>query len=331
MQTRGLMTEQRKRSVLITGGCGFIGSHLSERLCDDGMQVTVLDDLSTGEWKNVSHLEERDGFRAIIGNAGDWELVEREVARHDLVYHLASAVGVKLIMDEPIHTVESIFHPTDIVLKACARYRTPVLVTSTSEVYGKSTTIPFQEDADVVMGATSKRRWAYACAKALDEFLALAHHHQTRLPVFVVRLFNTVGPKQSSQYGMVIPRFVQQALDGEPITVYGDGEQRRCFCHVDDVVEALRALPSCPEAAGTVVNVGSQEETTILGLAERIKALTDSSSEIRLVPYEVAYGEGFDDMRRRVPDIDRVASLIGWQPTKSLDEILQSVIDERSA
>lgn len=324
------MPEKRYRSVLITGGCGFIGSHLAERLLADGTQVTVLDDLSTGAWSNVAHLEGQSGFRALIGDAGDWELVEREVARHDMVYHLASAVGVKLIMDQPIHTVESIFQPTHIVLQACARYRTSVLVTSTSEVYGKSASIPFQEDSDVVMGATSKRRWAYACAKALDEFLALGHYHQTHLPVYVVRLFNTVGPRQSSQYGMVIPRFVQQALAGDPITVYGDGEQQRCFCHVSDVVEALRALPLQSEAAGRVVNVGSQEETSIRGLAERVKALTNSESEIRMISYEDAYGEGFDDMLRRVPDISRVQELLGWEPRHDLDQILRSVIDERA-
>ena len=253
--------------------------------------------------------------------------MEAEVAQHDLVYHLASAVGVKLIIEKPVETVETIFHGTDVVLKAASKFRRPVLLTSTSEVYGKSEAIPFKEDADVVMGPTSKRRWAYACAKALDEFLALAHFYQTNLPVHIVRLFNTVGPRQTGQYGMVLPSFVRQALDGQSMTVFGDGSQRRCFCSVFDVVDALVRLPQAPAAAGKVVNVGSQEEVTIQELAERVRAVCGSKSEIVHVPYESAYGPGFDDMRRRVPDLSRVRGLIGWAPKHNLDAIIAQVAE----
>src|SRR4051794_8260949 len=236
--------------VLVTGGAGFIGSHLCEALLREGRSVTVIDDLSSGRWTNIDHLQRHTGFRVIVASATEAELVTNEVASHDLVYHLASAVGVKLIIDQPVKTVETIFHGTDVVLAACARFHRPVLITSTSEVYGKSEAIPFREDADVVMGPTEKRRWAYACAKALDEFLALAHYYQTLLPVFIVRLFNTVGPRQTGQYGMVVPSFVAQALEDKPLTVYGDGSQRRCFCSVHDVVGGLLRLPRNEEAAG---------------------------------------------------------------------------------
>jgi UDP-glucose 4-epimerase len=308
--------------VLVTGGAGFIGSHLSESLLARGCRVTIIDNLSTGRWANISHLESHPNFRALIASAGERELVDREVAEHDLVYHLASAVGVKLIIEQPVNTVETIFNTTDVILRACARYRRPVLLTSTSEVYGKSTNVPFREDADVVMGPTEKRRWAYACAKALDEFLALAHFHETNLPVFIVRLFNTVGPRQSSQYGMVLPNFVQQALRGDSLTVYGDGTQRRCFGSVYDVVRALVDLPLNPAAAGRVVNLGSQEEISIYELAQRVIRLCESTSQIRLISYDEAYGPGFDDMQRRVPDTTRARELIDWRPERTLDEII---------
>lgn len=317
------MTYQK---ILITGGAGFIGSHLSEALLQLGHEVTIIDNLSTGHWGNIEHLEGQPGFRAVIASAAEQALMETEVARHDFVYHLASAVGVKLIIDRPVETVETIVNTTDVVMRACSRYRRPVLITSTSEVYGKSTQIPFKETDDVVMGSTEKRRWAYACAKAVDEFLALAHHVQTNLPVYVVRLFNTVGPRQSGQYGMVLPRFVKQALAGEPITVYGDGTQQRCFCSVHDVVRGLIALPRNPEARGKVVNIGTQEEVSILELAQRVKTLCASESEIRIIPYVEAYGEGFDDMLRRVPDLSRAEALIDWQPQYQLDEIIQQVV-----
>jgi UDP-glucose 4-epimerase len=320
------VTDATRRTVLVTGGAGFIGSHLIERLLAEDNQVVVLDNLSTGRWANIGHLESDPRLRVVIASAEEAELVTQEVARANLVYHLASAVGVKLIMEQPVRTVESIFRTTDVVLNACARYRRPVVITSTSEVYGKSGNVPFREGDDVVMGSTEKRRWAYACAKALDEFLALAHHYQTNLPVFVVRLFNTVGPRQTGQYGMVLPTFVRQALAGKPVTVYGDGAQSRCFCSVTDVVQALMALPRQPAASGQIVNIGSQEEISMTGLAERIIARTGSSSQITYTPYAEAYGEGFDDMPRRVPDLTRVGELIGWKPSLTLDQIIDQVI-----
>jgi UDP-glucose 4-epimerase len=317
----------RPQKILITGGAGFIGSHLAEALLRGGSQVTVIDNLSTGKWSNIDRLKDHPGFRAVIAACEERPLMEMEVSQHDLVYHLASAVGVKLIIERPVETVETIFHGTDVVLKAASKFRRPVLITSTSEVYGKSEEIPFKEDADVVMGPTSKRRWAYACAKALDEFLALAHFYQTNLPVHIVRLFNTVGPRQTGQYGMVLPSLVRQALDNKPLTVFGDGTQRRCFCSVSDVVDALVRLPRAPAAAGKVVNVGSQEEVTIQELAERVRTLCRSKSEIVHVPYESAYGPGFDDMRRRVPDLARVRELIGWAPKHSLEAIITQVAE----
>jgi nucleoside-diphosphate-sugar epimerase len=312
----------KQNRILITGGAGFIGSHLAETLLDRGFSVTIIDDLSTGKWENLQHFKASARLKVLVASAADTALLEREVPRHHFVYHLASSVGVKLIIDRPIETVQNIFHTTDAVLQACSKYRRPVLITSTSEVYGRSDEIPFREDSDVVMGATSKRRWAYACAKALDEFLALAHFYETNLPVFIVRLFNTVGPRQTGQYGMVIPTLLAQAIAGSPMTVYGDGKQARCFCSVHDVVEALTRFPASPAASGTVINLGSQEEVSIMALAERIKKLTGSGSEIVLVPYEEAYGPGFDDMKRRVPDISRASELLHWTPSRTLDEII---------
>lgn len=314
-----------ERRCLVTGGAGFIGSHLAEALLARGDSVTVVDDLSTGSWANIDHLAADERFRAIVASAGEADLLDREVPAHDVVYHLASAVGVKLIIDQPVQTIETIVNVTDAVFRACSRYRRPVVLTSTSEVYGKSEQLPFREDDDVVMGPTSKRRWAYACAKALDEFLALAHYYESRLPVYVVRLFNTVGPRQSDQYGMVLPTFVRQALRGEPVTVYGDGTQTRCFCAVSDVVRGLIAIPEHPEVAGTVINLGSQEEVAIKDLAARIIELCGSSSEIKYVPYSEAYGPGFDDMRRRVPDTRRALERLGWEPQRSLEEIVLEV------
>ena len=314
-------------NILITGGAGFIGSHLSEALLDSGCRVTVIDNLSTGKWSNIDHLKSNPNFRAIIAPADDSQLLEQEIPDHDLVYHLASDVGVKLIIERPVKSVETIFHCTDMVLKVCSKYRRPVLITSTSEVYGRSEAVPFREDADVVMGPTEKRRWAYSCAKTLDEFLALAHHYETSLPVFIVRLFNTVGVRQTSQYGMVLPTFVEQALAGRPITVYGDGKQQRCFCSVHDVTRGLIELPKVPQAQGKVVNLGSQEEISIYSLATRVRDLCGSSSEIEIIPYEKAYGPGFDDMMRRVPDLTRATELIDWAPKYSLDEIILQVAD----
>lgn len=309
------------RRILITGGAGFIGSHLVEELLTRNMAVTVIDDLSTGRWSNLDHLSDKR-LRVIVASAADVKLLEKEVPRHDFVYHLASAVGVKLIIDRPVQTVRNIVQTTETVMEMCSKYRRPVLLTSTSEVYGKSDSIPFREDSDVVMGATSKRRWAYACAKALDEFLVLAHSYETNLPVFIVRLFNTVGPRQTGRYGMVVPTLIEQALSGGPMTVYGSGQQSRCFCSVHDVVDALARFLESPGAAGMVVNIGTQEEITILGLAELIKQLTGSRSEIALIPYDKAYGPGFDDMPRRMPDLTRAYELLGWKPARTLRDII---------
>ncbi len=317
-------------TYLVTGGAGFIGSHLSERLLAEGHRVLVLDDLSTGRFENIAHLEGRPGFELRVASVTDPAIVERCVTESDAVFHLASAVGVKLVVDQPVKTIETIVGGTDTVLRSCARYRRPVLLTSTSEVYGKSEKIPFAEGDDCVIGPTTTRRWAYACAKALDEFLAMAHWNESRLPVVIARLFNTVGPRQTGRYGMVIPRFIEQGLAGEPITVFGDGTQTRCFAHVADVVGALVKLMKTPEARGDVFNIGNAEEVTILQLAERVRALTGSKSPIRLVPYSQAYTAGFEDMSRRVPDLAKIRRTIGYQPTRGLDQILADVLAEQT-
>ena len=314
---------------LVTGGAGFIGSHLCESLVGGGDDVLVLDDLSTGSYENIARLDEEGGqLRFLPGSINDPDIVAECIRECDAVFHLASAVGVRLIIDQPVRTIETIVGGTEVVLRACTRYRRPVLIASSSEIYGKNENVPFREDADRVMGATTQRRWSYACAKALDEFLALAHWYKYHLPVVIVRLFNTVGPRQTGQYGMVVPRFVQQALNDEPITVYGDGKQSRCFSHVRDVVEALPRLLALPAARGQVYNLGSSEEVTILELAERVKALADSASEIRFVPYGQAYVTGFEDMRRRVPDLTKIAEAIGYVAQRNLDDILSDVIAE---
>ncbi len=316
-------------SVLVTGGAGFIGSHLCRALLAQGEDVLVLDDLSTGSYDNLAELEDSKRLRLIVDNVNNSALVDECVREVSAVYHLASAVGVRLIIDQPVRTIESIVGGTESVLKACARYRRPFLLTSTSEVYGKGSKVPFCENDDTVMGATSTRRWSYACAKALDEFLALAHWVESKLPVIVVRLFNTVGPRQTGQYGMVVPGFVKQALSGEEITVYGDGQQSRCFAHVQDVVDALVTLMHCPQARGQVINIGNNQEITILALAERIRELAGSKSPIVKIPYDQAYGEGFDDMRRRVPCLDKVKKLIGYQAKRDLDQIIMDVIESQ--
>ena len=318
-------------NILVTGGAGFIGSHLCRTLLDEGHEVVVLDDLSTGTYQNLEGIEDGKRLRLIVDSVNNATLVDQCVREADYVYHLASAVGVRLIIDQPVHTIESIVGGTENVLKSCARYRRPFLLTSTSEVYGKGSKVPFTENDDTVMGPTSTRRWSYACAKALDEFLALAYWVESRLPVTVVRLFNTVGPRQTGQYGMVIPSFVEQALLGKPITVFGDGTQSRCFAHVKDVVGALNALRDCKPAHGQVMNIGNDQEITIMELAKKVKEMTGSASEIQLVPYIQAYGAGFDDMQRRVPNLAKVRSLIGYQPTQSLEDILRDVIAEKRA
>ena len=315
---------------LITGGCGFIGSHLSEALLKQGHRVTVLDDLSTGKISNIEHLESDERFRMLVGSVTDRQLVYEAVHGCDRVFHLASAVGVRLIMERPVETIDTIVTGTQVVLEQANRYRKPLLLTSTSEVYGKSTAVPFEEDGDRLEGPTTKHRWAYACAKALDEFLAMAYWKSSNLPVVVARLFNTVGPRQTGQYGMVIPNFVAQALTGDPLVIHGDGGQSRCFCHVLDVVQGLVDLMDCPEARGQVVNIGSTEEITIRELAGKVVEITGSSSEIKQVSYESVYGVGFEDMQRRVPNIAKVGRLIGWKPSRSLTDILQAVAKEMS-
>ncbi len=314
--------------ILITGGAGFVGSHLADKLIAEGHEITVIDNLSTGRYSNVEHLEGKKNFRLIIDTVLNDKLMEHLVRETDRVYHMASAVGVRLIMEQPVKTIETIFHGTDIILKFCSRYRKPVLIPSTSEVYGKGVSVPFKEEDDLLTGATDKHRWAYACAKTLDEFLALAHWKETRLPVVVVRLFNTVGPRQTGQYGMVVPRFVHAAMRNEAIEVHGDGTQSRCFGHVSDIVEGLSKLLDTPTCFGQVINLGNSEETTIRGLAEKAIELTGSSSEIRYIPYEEAYGEGFEDMRRRVPSLEKARRLIGYQPTRSLSDIINDVAAE---
>ena len=305
-----------------------MGSHLADKLIGQGHDITVIDDLSTGQYSNVAHLEGTDRFRLIIDTVLNEKLMEELVRETDHVYHMASAVGVKLIMDHPVKTIETIFRGTDVVLGFCSRYRKRVLIPSTSEVYGKSATVPFKEEDDLLTGATDKHRWAYACAKTLDEFLALAHWKETRLPVVVVRLFNTVGPRQTGQYGMVVPRFIEAALKNETIEVHGDGTQSRCFGHVLDIVEGLTSLLDNTECFGQVINLGNDEEVTIKELADKAIALTGSTSKIRFVPYEEAYGEGFEDMRRRVPSLAKAERLIGYKPTRTLTDIINDVASE---
>lgn len=318
-------------NYLVTGGAGFIGSHLCDRLIAEGHRVLALDDLSTGRYSNVAHLESHPGFELRVASVTDPEVVERCVVDSQAVFHLASAVGVKLVVDQPVKTIETIVNGTDNILRSAARYRRPVLLTSTSEVYGKSEKFPFAEGDDCVMGPTTTRRWAYACAKALDEFLALAHWHEARLPVVVARLFNTVGPRQTGRYGMVVPRFVSQALAGEPLTVYGDGHQSRCFGHVADVVGALIGLMDSPAARGEVFNIGNNQETSIIELARKVIEVTGSKSTIRNVPYGEAYTAGFEDMVRRIPDLTKIRRTIGYEPTRGLDQILADIIAEQRA
>ncbi len=312
--------------ALITGGAGFIGSHLAEALLARGDRVTVIDDLSTGRFENIAHLTDHPDFRFAIETITNTAVMDRLVSECDIIYHLAAAVGVDLIVRSPIHTIETNVMGTNVVLQTARRYRKKVMLASTSEIYGKSNRAPFGEDDDRVQGATTKTRWAYATSKALDEFLALAYYKEVGLPVVVFRLFNTVGPRQRGRYGMVIPRFVRWALADEPIQVYGDGQQSRCFANVTDVVHAIIALADSPEAEGQVFNIGSQEEITIRELANRVRQRAGSASDVELIPYSEAYDEGFEDMMRRVPDTSRIHEVVGWQPQKSLDQTLDEVI-----
>jgi UDP-glucose 4-epimerase len=313
--------------ALITGGAGFIGSHLAERLLRDGHEVAVLDNLSTGSIDNISHLKNAPGFSYAIDSVTNESLLAEMIDRSDVVFHLAAAVGVKLIVEQPVHTIETNVHGTEVVLKHANKKKKLVFVASTSEVYGKSTDVPFREGAELVLGATVKHRWAYACSKLIDEFLALAYWKERKLPVVIVRLFNTVGPRQTGQYGMVLPTFVRQALAGQPITVFGDGKQTRSFTYVGDVVEALLKLANEPRAIGGVFNIGNTDEVSIRDLAERVKTLSGSQSSIQYVPYDEAYEAGFEDMPRRVPDISKIRSLIGYQPKLELNDIIKTVIE----
>ena len=321
------MNNLKDSRILITGGAGFVGSHLAERLLELGHQVMVLDNLSTGSIENISHLKNLQGFSYVIDSVMNEPLLAEMIDRSDVIFHLAAAVGVKLIVEQPVHTIETNVHGTEVVLKHANKKKKLVIIASTSEVYGKSTDVPFRETADVVLGPSLKHRWAYACSKLIDEFLALAYWKEKKLPVIIVRLFNTVGPRQTGQYGMVLPTFVRQALAGHPITVFGDGTQSRSFTSVSDVVTALVSLAIEPRAVGEVFNVGSVGEISIRDLAERVKAMTGSNSPIHFIPYDQAYETGFEDMPRRIPDISKVRSFVGYEPKVGLEDIIRGVID----
>jgi len=321
------MQNTKYERVLITGGAGFIGSHLAEHLLKDGYKVTVVDNLSTGSLKNIEGFKNKDKFKFIEGDIRNAELMEALVERNDIIFHLAAAVGVKLIADRPVHTIETNINGTEVVLEVAHKFNRRILLASSSEVYGKNEKVPFCEDDDIVLGSTSLSRWSYACSKAIDEFLGFAFYQQYGLEVIIARFFNTIGPRQTGQYGMVVPRFVQWALRDEPILIYGTGQQKRCFCYVGDVVDAIVALMEYDEAAGQVYNIGSDEEISIEGLADKIIEMTDSKSKKKFIPYEKAYGRAMEDMMRRVPSLERIKGAIGWQPKRTLDEALQVIIE----
>ena len=323
--------QKQPTTYLITGGAGFIGSHLAEALLRGGCRVSVIDDLSTGSLDNIRHLLAHPNFHFAYSSISNEMVLDRLASEADIIVHLAAAVGVQLIVTHPVRTIETNIMGTEVVLKTALRYRAKVLIASTSEVYGKGNRIPFREDDDVVLGPTIRNRWSYAASKMVDEFLALAYYQEKQLPVTIARLFNTVGPRQTGRYGMVIPRFVQQALRGEPLTVYGDGTQSRCFLHVQDAIAALIALAESPEAIGEVFNIGSRQEISILDLACKVIARVggenlDPKGQIQFIPYGQAYAPGFEDMQRRVPDLTKIRQYVGWKPTRSLDEILQDAI-----
>ncbi len=313
--------------ALVTGGAGFIGSHLAERLLENGNQVLVLDNLSTGSLDNIKGFSQKPGFEFVEGDICDARTVERLVKRSDVVFHLAAAVGVKLIADSPVSTIETNIWGAETVLDAVNKFKRKILLASSSEVYGKSEAVPFGEDDDIVLGSTCLSRWSYACSKAVDEFLGLAFHQQYGLEVIIARFFNTIGPRQTGQYGMVVPRFVQQALRGEPVTIYGTGRQTRCFCYVGDLVEAIVRLAACKKAVGKVYNIGSDEEIAIEALADKVIMMTGGKSKKQFVPYDVAYGKPLEDMMRRVPGLERIKRAIGWKPTTSLNETLGLIIE----
>jgi UDP-glucose 4-epimerase len=316
--------------ALITGGAGFIGSHLAQRLLKDSNTVAVIDNLSTGSLKNIEAFRNQPGFTFTEGDIRDTELMENLAGQCDVIFHLAAAVGVKLIADRPVHTIETNIGGTETVLNVANKFSKKILIASSSEVYGKSEAVPFCEDDDIVLGSTNLSRWSYACSKAIDEFLGLAFHQQYGLGVIIGRFFNTIGPRQTGRYGMVVPRFVQWALRGEPISIYGTGKQRRCFCYVGDLVEAVIGLMNCEQAVGKVFNIGSTEEISIESLADKIIDMTASKSKKEFVPYEVAYGRPIEDMMRRVPSIERIKKTIGWVPKTPLADTLQMIIKERT-
>ncbi len=312
--------------ILITGGAGFIGSHLSEELLKNGHQITIIDNLSTGRFSNISHIQHHPNFRYVIGTILDKKVMESLIAENDVTYHLAAAVGVKYIIDNPLISLQTNILGTENVLEFSNKYKKKVLITSTSEIYGKSISIPFSEEDDRILGSTSISRWGYSCSKAIDEFFALAYNREKKLPVVIVRCFNTVGPRQTGQYGMVLPKFVKAALMNHPITIFGDGKQSRCFADVADVVEGMVKLMDEPKAEGEIFNIGNTEEITIEDLATKIKQMTKSKSKIEYIPYTDAYEEGFEDMRRRVPDINKIHEAIGFSPKYSLENIIERVI-----
>jgi UDP-glucose 4-epimerase len=317
--------------ALVTGGAGFIGSYLAERLLKDGNEVIALDNLSTGSLKNIEDFKKHPKFDFVKGDICDAELVETLVERSDTIFHLAAAVGVNLIADDPVHTIETNIGGTQIVLEKANKFGRKILIASSSEVYGKSEAVPFSEDDNIVFGSTSLSRWSYACSKAIDEFLGQAFHQQYGLQVVVARFFNAIGPRQTGRYGMVVPRFIQWALNGEPVQVYGTGRQTRCFCYVEDLIEAIIGLIDCDKAAGRVFNIGSTEEITIAELADKIITMTGSKSEKELVPYDIAYGKAIEDMMRRVPSLKRIKNTIAWEPKTTLSETLQIIISQRTA
>ncbi|MHC4132444.1 MAG: GDP-mannose 4,6-dehydratase [Planctomycetota bacterium] len=313
--------------ALITGGAGFIGSHLAERLLADSIGVTVIDNLSTGNLENIKNLHKNPRFEFFEGDIRDEELMEKLAERSDVIYHLAAAVGVQLIADDPVHTIETNITGTEVVLEKANQFGRRVLLASSSEVYGKSEKVPFCEDDDIVLGSTSLSRWAYACSKAIDEFLGIAFYKQYGLSVVIGRFFNTIGPRQTGQYGMVVPRFVQRALANKPVQIYGDGKQSRCFCYVSDVVNAVVGLMESKEAVGQVYNIGSNEEVSIEQLADKVIELAGSKSKKEFVPYEIAYGKPIEDMRRRVPGMDKIKKTMGWENKINLVESLDKIID----
>ncbi len=314
-------------TILITGGAGFIGSHLAERLLKDGHKVVVIDNLSTGSLKNIDGFKEHPDFEFVEGDIRNVELIEPLVEKSEAVFHLAAAVGVRLIAEKPVHTIETNIGGTEVVLDIANKFGKKILIASTSEVYGKSESVPFREDDDIVLGSTSLSRWSYACSKAIDEFLGLAFYQQYGLGVVIGRFFNTIGPRQTGQYGMVVPRFVQSALKNEPILIYGTGKQTRCFCYVADLIEAIISLMNCKQAAGKVYNIGSNEEISIEELADKIIDMTGSKSKKQFVSYEAAYGRPIEDMMRRLPSVERIKKAIGWEPKTSLTQTLRVIID----